>query len=106
MTFCIYITRINMEAFNLLTENISGEEPIQSLNWSARLKHSDISIKGRLISRIGDGRNRYKHWGICSLSNPLAENRDIQKWSVRLNAFKYWVCVGICQIDPILEHQF
>lgn len=70
------------------------------LKWSARLKHSDIQINGRVLSCIADRRNRYGFLGMCGLTNSLsaATNNGRCKWELKINRFEGGIDIGICQM--------
>jgi hypothetical protein len=64
------------------------------------MKHSNITINGRVLSRTTDGENMYGLWGVCGLTDSIGEPNinGKYKWAVRMNALQDWMCIGICRI--------
>lgn len=78
----------------------------QPFKWQPRLKHSDINIKGNTITCMINGRNGYGRWGICSLTDPILNEKGIHKWSVQINKLKEGMYLGMCQIRQACSHRF
>lgn len=68
----------------------------QSLEWSARLRHSNIIIEERVIKRAADANVVYEYGAICCLTDCFTATKH--KWSMKMNTIRGGVVIGICQV--------
>lgn len=80
------------------------------LKWSARLRHQDVVIKGRTITRnsVGDQQNNYGWYGICCLTCPITHlsGSSMRKWSIQINTLQRGMIIGICSARYAQQNQF
>lgn len=74
---------------------------VSSKRWSARMKNSDIEVKGNTITRTTSiSFNRYGCYGIGCLADIFTEavdNSRKHQWGVRIHRIR-GLHIGICQI--------
>lgn len=75
-----------------------------NIEWSVRLCHSDITVKGNTITRT-----TYPKYGlVCCLGNKtMADSADtLHRWSIKIIKMRYGFYLGMSQVRQVQQYKF